>query len=236
MKKKEPIIKDSGNRRDFPTGARRDRASGKGLPTLISPIFAQTFIKYNKGAVKDCPTMTNYRHCLLAAISGTFRLLEGIIDTDLEYAIASDIMGAMKLQNTPDKPFAEIYPIFFQKLAKQLELGAEKYGERNWEKGMPLIEYLNSLLRHLLQWYDGDEDEPHDAAAAFNIMCYCHTRLMIKLKKLPMSLSYMPDFTNHNGCKMYDMDGNEYESPDPHHAAHANKNMDRLLRGVGGMV
>ena len=207
------IIKDSGNRRKFDSGAVRDRAEGKGLPTLISPIFAQKFIEYSNQC-RNIPFSPDYTHYLHCALQHTYILLGGIRNSKMEYAIATDIMYAMQVQYNINNYSIRIYPIFFQKLAHQLEEGAKKYGQRNWEQGMPLEEYLNSLLRHLLQWYNGDEDEPHDAAAAFNIMCYCHTREMIKRNKLPKELSYLPDFKNHSGSKLYDIDGKEIHIDD----------------------
>jgi len=56
------------------------------------------------------------------------------------------------------------------RLAKWCELGATKYGERNWEKGMPIGVMVDSGLRHLLKYLDGQMDEDHLVAAAWNIM------------------------------------------------------------------
>ena len=49
--------------------------------------------------------------------------------------------------------------------------GAEKYGENNWMKGMPLSVYYDCAMRHLQAWFAGEEDEDHAAAAAWNILC-----------------------------------------------------------------
>jgi hypothetical protein len=53
--------------------------------------------------------------------------------------------------------------------AIQLERGALKYSDRNWELGAPFCRYIDSALRHLCQWLEGDEGEDHLAAARFNI-------------------------------------------------------------------
>jgi hypothetical protein len=51
--------------------------------------------------------------------------------------------------------------------------GAEKYGERNWEKGAYPDAYHRaraSALRHMLQWISGDTpEEDHSAAILFNV-------------------------------------------------------------------
>lgn len=51
------------------------------------------------------------------------------------------------------------------------EDGAIKYGERNWEKGLPVKSYLNSGIRHFLKHLRGDTDEPHDRAFVWNMLC-----------------------------------------------------------------
>lgn len=50
--------------------------------------------------------------------------------------------------------------------------GAEKYGDRNWEKGNGSEELERakaSALRHMMQWLSGETDEDHAAAVFFNI-------------------------------------------------------------------
>ena len=57
------------------------------------------------------------------------------------------------------------------RLAKHFESGATKYGDRNWEKGIPLQSFIDSGMRHLLKYMDGQTDEDHLCAAAWNLMC-----------------------------------------------------------------
>jgi len=49
--------------------------------------------------------------------------------------------------------------------------GAEKYGENNWMKGMPLSVYYDSAMRHMHAWWSGDKNEDHVAAAVWNMLC-----------------------------------------------------------------
>ena len=49
--------------------------------------------------------------------------------------------------------------------------GAEKYGEYNWQKGIPLHSYVDSAMRHYLKHKRGDDDEPHDRAFIWNCIC-----------------------------------------------------------------
>jgi hypothetical protein len=73
-------------------------------------------------------------------------------------------------------------------LAVHFENGAKKYGIRNWEKGMPLSQFLDSGLRHGFQVLEGAVDEPHTEAAIWNFMCFLETRERIRLGLLPKEL------------------------------------------------
>lgn len=56
-------------------------------------------------------------------------------------------------------------------VAKHFEEGAKKYGEHNWQKGIPVKCYIDSAIRHYLKWHRGDQDEPHDRAFVWNLLC-----------------------------------------------------------------
>lgn len=57
------------------------------------------------------------------------------------------------------------------RVSKHFENGAEHYGDRNWEKGIPLSVYMDSALRHMFKYMDGWNDEDHLVAACWNILC-----------------------------------------------------------------
>ena len=59
----------------------------------------------------------------------------------------------------------------FLEVSKQFEDGAKKYGENNWQKGIPTNCYIDSAVRHYLKYLRGDKDEPHDRAFVWNILC-----------------------------------------------------------------
>jgi hypothetical protein len=58
--------------------------------------------------------------------------------------------------------------------------GAEKYGDRNWEKGMPVSRFIASLERHLLAYKMGDRTEDHLAAIRFNVDAVMHFEELAK--------------------------------------------------------
>lgn len=55
-------------------------------------------------------------------------------------------------------------------VAKHCENGARKYGEHNVDKGIPTHSLADSASRHLAKWVDGQADEPHLVAAAWNLL------------------------------------------------------------------
>ena len=114
-------MEDSGNRREFTTGAVRDRAEDKPRPALISPF-------------------------------------------------ASERLGVW--------------------LAK----GARKYSSRNWEKGMPISECIESLERHIMRYKQGLADEDHMAAVMCNAMFILHYEEGIRRGFLPRDLDDMPRY------------------------------------------
>lgn len=97
------------------------------------------------------------------------------------------------------KPRLElISPVFLDRLGVLLAKGADHYGERNWEKGMPLSRLLSSALRHLNQTLDGDEGEDHPIQCVFNLMAYVHTLHRIRAGTLPAELDDLPREKNLN--------------------------------------
>jgi len=114
------ILKDSGARQVFATGAQRDRSHGKGKPSL--------------------------------APSWVWWLVSRI-----------------------------------------WEDGAIKYSARNWEKGMPLSQYLDSAERHLAKLKVGLRDEPHASQVIWNMVAYIFTGALIKMGYRPKELNDMPN-------------------------------------------
>jgi len=72
--------------------------------------------------------------------------------------------------------------------------GAEKYNERNWEKGMPFSVCLASMTRHLLAYASGDRSEDHLAGVRTNASFLMHYEEMICRGVLPASLIDLPDY------------------------------------------
>jgi hypothetical protein len=62
------------------------------------------------------------------------------------------------------------HPQIILEVSMHYKQGAEKYGERNWEKGIPLHSFIDSGVRHFLKYIDGQTDERHDRAFVWNML------------------------------------------------------------------
>lgn len=68
-----------------------------------------------------------------------------------------------------------IHPVAIKGLAKVLTLGAEKYAERNWERGMPWTTVIASLKRHLAKIEQGEDYDPETGQLhADHLQCNAH--------------------------------------------------------------
>ena len=86
-------------------------------------------------------------------------------------------------------------PLALRRIATIYERGASKYGDRNWEKGQPIMRYLDSALRHIFSHIEGLRDEDHLAQGAWNLIGALHTEEAISRAILPPELDDRPDFT-----------------------------------------
>lgn len=76
--------------------------------------------------------------------------------------------------NTGKVPIHLVPPSLVLAVASVLGYGANKYAERNWERGMKWSVPYASLMRHLLAWQNGEEVDaesglPHLHHVACNI-------------------------------------------------------------------
>lgn len=139
-------ILDSGDRTEFATGAVRDMREGKGRCDLM-PLEVASHMLANKDADDQ----------VLALV----RIFQRTGSTEALY-IALDEFKMRAYDDTKT---------MLLEVAKHFEEGAKKYGENNWQKGIPVHCYIDSAVRHYLKWLRGDKDEPHDRAFVWNLMC-----------------------------------------------------------------
>ena len=149
------IIKDSGDRTEFATGAVRDMREGKGRCDLM-PLEVVSHYLRNARANKDDQVLACIR--VFQKTGSTYALYAALDEFNLCHGW--DCMDAHEAKCT-----------MLLEVAKHFEEGAKKYGENNWQKGIPVHCYIDSAVRHYLKWLRGDKDEPHDRAFVWNLMC-----------------------------------------------------------------
>lgn len=92
----------------------------------------------------------------------------GIVD---DGQIRDTFEGGGTRERAEGKGRYDLLPIFaLKRLARWYELGAQKYGDRNWEKGLPYSRCIDSAKRHLDKFLMGMHDEDHLTAAIWNLM------------------------------------------------------------------
>ena len=150
-------ILDSGNRTEFETGAVRDIQQGKGrfdlMPLdIMSEVFAVEFAdEFEESSIADV-----LKSIAFFQRTGNIRWLCIAI---VHYSQAVHVC----------------LPTLMLDVAKHFENGALKYGEHNWEKGIPVSRYIDSAVRHLMKDCAGETDEDHAAAFIWNCMCAAWT-------------------------------------------------------------
>ena len=139
-------ILDSGDRHEFSTGAVRDMREGKGRCDLM-PLYVVSQL------------MNRYRQSAVLSFIAIF--MEDKNTTHLYGALHE--FASLAYNGSADTMILEV--------AKHFEEGAKKYGEHNWQKGIPMNCYIDSAVRHYLKWCRGDREEPHDRAFVWNLLC-----------------------------------------------------------------
>lgn len=92
-----------------------------------------------------------------------------------------------------DKPRFELIPVGpLTRVAELYARGAKKYGDRNWQKGIPDDRVYASLLRHVYAAMEGDVTEDHLAAVVFNVFALMYYQENTTVKLTP---AQPPTFT-----------------------------------------
>lgn len=106
----------------------------------------------------------------------------------------SFVTGAVREPHTKKGRYDLITPEGLKRLAEWYELGAMKYSDRNWEKGLPISNCLNSAFRHLVKYIAGAKDEDHLAAIAWNVFAIMHfEKHMPELQDIPTRIKKMEE-------------------------------------------
>lgn len=78
--------------------------------------------------------------------------------------------GAVRDTDVNKPRYDLIPPHALWRVAMLYTRGAAKYGENNWQKGIPSQQMLASAMRHMEAYRRGDEEEDHLAAVVWNVL------------------------------------------------------------------
>ena len=141
-----PVIKDSGNRTEFETGAVRDMREGKGRCDLMPLEVVANILSDGTHGDRVLEAIAEFQK------SNDTKYLYSALDWFLKY-------------------FASSTCTMLLEVAKHFEDGAKKYGPDNWRLGIPVHCYIDSAVRHYLKFLRDDPDERHDRAFCWTLMC-----------------------------------------------------------------
>jgi len=83
--------------------------------------------------------------------------------------------GAVRSDTFEEFRYDLVSPIGIREVARACAEGAEKYGDWNWEKGMPVHDLLNHAIAHIYSFLSGDRSEQHLGHAAWNLLAAIHS-------------------------------------------------------------
>lgn len=177
----ENEIKDSGEMRTFnDLGCHRDASTGKGRMDLIPLMYAALLVDEKE-----------IEEPVFAEVYLFTR------DYDINH-----IAKALKIGIDRLPQFKNLYDAMLQ-VSHLYQGGAEKYGECNWTRAMPLEVLIDSGLRHYCKAM-GDiemDQEPHHRGFVWNMLC-----LMWTAENIPDAID---NFKKHMECWGYDTYANK---------------------------
>ena len=147
---------------------KRDPKTGKGRFDLIpEEVFGPLFDRVHKLETTEPYTVDCTPASILNDIANE-NMLDAIIKiTILKYYNTDSAIDAMCCQIEAGA-FLECCWDMFLDLAIHFQKGAEHYGERNCQKGIPLWSFKDSAMRHAAQTFAGKTDEPHIISVIWN--------------------------------------------------------------------
>ncbi len=104
--------------------------------------------------------------------------------------------GAVRSTDVDSLAYELISPIGLRRVAETCEEGRKKYGEYNWEKGMPISDLLRHAIAHIYKYLFGDRSEDHLAHAAWNLLAACHSEEMWPTLNVDLRINGTPPRKN----------------------------------------
>lgn len=81
-------------------------------------------------------------------------------------------------KNDTGKLRYDLFPPSLAEVAKVFTIGANKYNDRNWEKGLRWGRVFGALMRHAWAWAWGETHDKEDGQHHLASVCWCALVLM----------------------------------------------------------
>lgn len=187
----EPVmangVKVDGEPDSFADGAKRNTKDGKGrydlIPEQIWDVINRAIVRASQPA--ELSTVNGYLNASRSSLLMCAYLTptrESIMDliinlvVDSSLSATDDYEGIELMHDLTFDEFIGEFNLMLEKLAKHYETGAQLYGVNNWKHGIPIMEaekggcFLDSMRRHLKQYINGEQDEPHMISCIWNAL------------------------------------------------------------------
>jgi hypothetical protein len=146
-------------RETFEGGVVRDKTDYR--YDLMSPLVCEYLLNANN--IQEWSINANFVRCFYTFCAGDLSLIHDVL-LDMQHVL-----------NVDKGELAHLY-------AQALHEGANKYGERNWEKGIPESNLINHALHHLIRFCAKDTSENHQSHLVWNVLTLIHFRLAKEAK------------------------------------------------------
>ena len=190
-------VKVDGEPDSFDSGAKRNTKTGKGrydlIPEEIWDVMNRAISRASQPAVyyphAVDEDLYNLQPGFLYSCKSSLLLLayvnpsrESILDLivnliiDSSLWVTDDDTGVELIHEMTLDDFVKELNLVLGELAKHYETGAEIYGVDNWKHGIPIMGsekggcFLDSMRRHLKQYINEEDDEPHMISCIWNAL------------------------------------------------------------------
>ena len=93
--------------------------------------------------------------------------------------IISPNINTSGLKYDSGKPRYDLIPAdALEEVAKVYTVGAKKYGDRNWEKGLSYSRLFGSLMRHAWAWWRGERNDKENKLHHLSSVIFCALGLL----------------------------------------------------------
>jgi hypothetical protein len=192
MAKQFGEIEDSGERRGFDSGAKRDVDDNKPrfdlIPITVLRKVVQCYDYYRHMKIDQSDFVAQKTSSKLKARMLSLGFLWGASANDeilMELIwICIKIIGlqendiALPVESNKFHEFHIISPKTYLRIANHYSGGAKKYDPWNWSKGMPHSVFHASLMRHIFKVIDDETNEDHWSAIFFNAAAILHFNII----------------------------------------------------------